>query len=89
VPIGCERHEQAIAAAKAAIELDDQCVDPYLILAASSVALDRTEDARWAAGRVLKLKPAFKLADYAASQPYKERNQLSRLLNQLRSAGLA
>jgi TolB-like protein len=86
---GCERHEQAIAAAKRAIELDDQSVDPYLILAASSVALDHTEEAKWAAGKLLRLKPEFKLADYAASQPYKELKQLDRLLHQLRSAGLA
>jgi hypothetical protein len=86
---GSERDEEAVAAAKAAIELDDQSVDPHLILAASSVALGHTEEARWAAEKVLKLKPGFRLADYAASQPYKEQKQLDRLLDQLRSAGLA
>jgi hypothetical protein len=49
----------------------------------------RTEEARRAAGRVLELKPAFKLADYAASQPYKDRGHLDRLLDRLKAAGLA
>ena len=83
-----ERYEEAVAAAKTAIELDEFRVDPYLILAASSVILDHSEEARWAAQKVLKLKPEFSLAEFAKSQPYKEPRDLDRLINQLRSAGL-
>ncbi len=86
---GAERHEEAIAAAKAAIELDDRHVEPYLVLAASDVGSGRAEEAHRAAEKVLKLKPGFRLAEYAVSQPYKDQKRLNRLLDQLRSAGLA
>ena len=85
---GSERHEEAIAAANTAIELDATRIDPYLVLAASHVVLGHGEDARWASDKVRKLKPAFSLADFATSQPYKDQNHLDRLLDQLRTAGL-
>ena len=85
---GSKRYEEAIAAAKTAIELDENHIDPYLILAASNVVLERTEDAHWAAEKVRKLKPAFNLADFATSQPYKDQTRLNRLTDQLRIAGL-
>ena len=44
-----DRRNEAIVAAEAAIDLDDQSVDPYLILAAANAALGHTEEARWAA----------------------------------------
>jgi tetratricopeptide (TPR) repeat protein len=85
---GSERFEEAVAAAKTAIELDECRVDPYLILAASSAVLDYSEEARWAAQKVLKLKPEFSLAQFAESQPYKEQRDLDHLIDQLRSVGL-
>ena len=85
---GSERYEEAIAAAKTAIELDENHIDPYLILAASNVALEHSEDAHWAAAKVRKLKPAFSLADFAISQPYRDQTYLNRLTDQLRTAGL-
>jgi len=85
---GAGRFEEAIASARATIDLDGQRVDPYLMLAASAVALGRMEEARWAAERVTKLKPGFALQEYGASQTYKDAGQLDRLLNHLRDAGL-
>ncbi len=58
---GCERHEAAVAAARTDIDLNGEDVDPYLILAASNVALGCTEDARRAVEPVLKLMPEFRL----------------------------
>jgi adenylate cyclase len=85
---GAGRHEEAVAAAKTALELDDKRVEPHLILAAANAALGHIEEARRAAEKLLKLKPAFRLAEYALSQPYKEQKHLDRLLDQLRTAGL-
>lgn len=82
------RYEEAIAAAKTAIDLDDTHIDPHLMLAAANAALGHGEEARWAAERVRSLKPTFTLEDYAASQPYKDPQHLNRLLGQLRTAGL-
>lgn len=86
---GCARHEEAIAAARAAIDLNEQDIDPHLILTASNVALGRSEEARSAAQKVRLLKPDFDLTAFAASQPYKDPNVLDELLTRLRSAGLA
>ena len=85
---GSERHEEAVAAAKTAIELDQRNVDPYLVLAASSVVLGDSEEARRAARIVLKLQPNFSLAAFAESQPYKDQKHLDRLMDQLKIAGL-
>ena len=82
------RHEEAVAAARAAIELSDDKVGPYLTIAASSDALGRAEDARWAAQEALRVKPEFNLGEYAESQPYKEQKDLDRLISRLRNAGL-
>jgi TolB-like protein len=85
---GCGRYGEAIAAAKASIALNDNNIDPYLVLAAASAALGRAGDARRAAEHVLKLKPGFSLKEFAESQPYKDRKDLEALLGQLESAGL-
>jgi class 3 adenylate cyclase/tetratricopeptide (TPR) repeat protein len=85
---GAERYEAAIAAAKTAIDLDEHSVDPYLILAASNGVLGNTQAARSGAEKALKLRPDFSLAEFTASQPYKDQQQLDRLLAALKSAGL-
>ena len=85
---GSERHEEAIAAAKTSIELDARSVDPYLIMAASSVVQGHGEEARQAARNVLKLQPDFSLAAFADSQPYKDQKHLDRLTDQLRTSEL-
>jgi len=85
---GSERHEEAIIAARASIELDETNLDSYLILTASNQILGHPEEAQLAAKQVLKLKPEFSIAEFAKSQPYKEQGRLDRLTTQLRSAGL-
>ncbi len=85
---GAERYEDAIAAAKTAINLDERSVDCYLILTAANEVLGNTQEARSGAEKILKLEPEFNLAAFAASQPYKDQQQLDRLLTPLKSAGL-
>jgi tetratricopeptide (TPR) repeat protein len=83
-----ERCEEAMAAAKDAIELDPNKFEPYLILAACAVVLGQAEEAQRAAQRVRALKPGFNLAAFADTQPYKDRKYLDHLVDQLRTAGL-
>ena len=85
---GCARYEDAIDTAKAMIELDQQNVEPYLIMAASQAALDRIDEARQTARAIKELEPQFELGEYAKSQPYKERDDLERFSAHLRTAGL-
>jgi class 3 adenylate cyclase/tetratricopeptide (TPR) repeat protein len=85
---GSGRYDEAIEAAKSAIEIDEKNVDPYLVLAESSIALGRSEEARQAASVVKKIQPEFSLEKFAKSQPYKDPDRLDQLLGQLRQAGL-
>jgi adenylate cyclase len=85
---GSERYEEAVAAAKTAIEVDESRVDPYVILSAASVILDQVDEARQAAEKVLEVKPDFNLSEFAEAQPYKKQRDLDRLIDQLRFAGL-
>jgi tetratricopeptide (TPR) repeat protein len=85
---GAERYEEAMAAARDAIELNTEMMEPYVILAACAVALGNVEEARGAVRKVRDLKPGFSLEDFAALQPYRDPKHLDRLLDQLRTAGL-
>ena len=82
------RYDEAIAAARASLELRPDDIDPLLILAASQVALGNTAEAQSAANRVKKLDPEFRLAEFAATQPYRNPEDLERLLERLRVVGL-
>ncbi len=84
---GAERYEEAIAAARDAIQLDPSKPEPYVILAACAVAVGHVEEAQQSVQKVLTLKPEFNLAAFARSQPYKDQKHLDRLLDQLGSAG--
>ena len=82
------RHADAITAANASLQLRADDIDPLLILAASNVARGNLDHARDAATRVRDLDPSFKLSNFAATQPYRDPNDLERLLDRLRQAGL-
>jgi class 3 adenylate cyclase/tetratricopeptide (TPR) repeat protein len=85
---GAERYEDAIVAAKDSIALDPRKLEPHVILAACAAVLGQSEEARRAVRNVRSLNPAFSLAEFAKSQPYKDRKHLDRLLDRLRTAGL-
>ena len=82
------RHADAIAAARASLQLREDDIDPWLILAASNVAQGNLDEAREAAARVRDLDSSFSLDDYAATQPYRDPADLERLLGRLREAGI-
>ena len=83
---GC--YPEAIAAATASLQLRNDDVDPMLILAAASVAQGSLNEAREIAARVKRRDPAFRLTEYAATQPYRNSQDLERLIGGLRQAGL-
>ena len=85
---GCGRYEDAVASAEVSIALNENNLDPYLVLAAANAALGRADEARRAVEQVLRLKPEFKVEEFAESQPYKDGKDLEALLDQLRRAGL-
>jgi TolB-like protein len=79
---------EAIAAATASLQLRNDDIDPMLILAAASVAQGSLDEACEIAARVKQLDPTFRLTEFSATQPYKNRQDLERLIGRLREAGL-
>ena len=82
------RFEEAAAAAEASLQLRQEDVDPLLILTASRVAQGRLDDAREVAAQVRRIEPDFDLAAFGTTQPYRNEQDLERLLDRLRDAGL-
>ena len=85
---GCGRFEEAVDAARTCLESDPESVDALLIMAAGSIALGRTAQAREAAETVRRVKPGFTRAGYAAAESYKDPRHLQQMLEMLERAGL-
>jgi hypothetical protein len=60
----------------------------HKFLAATYVALGRSDDAEWAAAELQTLIPDFALKQEAASAPYKDRAVFDLYIERLRKAGL-
>jgi adenylate cyclase len=86
---GCERYYEAIAAAKDAIDLQGKDVSPHVFFVASAVALGRTDEAKRGVEDLLQINRDFQLADFAESQPYRQKDTLNRLIDRLHTAGLS
>jgi adenylate cyclase len=86
---GCDRFEEAVAAAQDSVELESVDLSPYLYLAASYAAMNRMEEAQRAAMKVREKEPDFTLDEFAQSQPYKNPNTMDLLISRLNSAGFS
>jgi adenylate cyclase len=85
---GAGRHEEAIAAAHAIIELNRDALDAWLILAAAESAMGNSAGAHAAMNEVLRVKPDLTLDAYLETQPYAGEESLDELADRLRAAGL-
>ena len=85
---GAGRHEEAIAAAHAIIEVNKDALDAWLVLAAAESAIRNRAAARAAMDEVLRLKPDLSLNAYLETQPYAGMERLEELADRLRWAGL-
>jgi tetratricopeptide (TPR) repeat protein len=82
------QYEKAIEMClKALIGHPDQLL-PYLTLAASYSSLDRAEEARKTVEEILRIHPGFSLEYHANTTPFKNQEELDKLINALRKAGL-
>lgn len=85
---GAGRHEEAIAVAHAIIELNEDALDAWLVLAAAESAMGNSSAARAAMDQVLRVKPGVTLDAYLETQPYVGKERLEELAGRLRWAGL-
>ncbi len=82
------RYDEAVTAAEASLRLRSDDIDPMLFLTAAKVAQGNLDQAREAAARVMRLDPGFRLAEFAETQPYRNPDDLARLIGRLHEAGL-
>jgi adenylate cyclase len=82
------RHEEAIAAAKQAVQRGPQSIFSHIALAASCSTAGRDLEAQAAAAEVLKINPKFSLEQFAKTLPDRDRVQVDRYIDALRKAGL-
>ncbi len=78
----------SIPAASEAARLNPQQIDARLILCSDYALLDRVEQAREFAQEIVSLDPAFSIARFGKTQPYKDAAALEHLIVALRKAGL-
>ena len=84
----CGEVELSIPTAKESLRLNPQNNDARLILCSDyKLAADHVQAQR-VANEIIDSDPAFRLSDYAISQPYKNPAALERLIGTLREAGL-
>jgi len=84
----CGEVELSIPSAKESLRLNPQNNDARLILCSDYELTADHGRARRVADDIIASDPAFRLSDYAKSQPYKNPAVLDRLMNVLREAGL-
>ena len=82
------RYEEAIAVAKKAVEQEPNDTLAYMVLSSSYQLGGREDEARAAAGEILRINPAFSLEMLAKTTPHKDRAVAERFIEALRKAGL-
>jgi adenylate cyclase len=82
------RHEEAISAAKQAVQRGPDHISSHIALALAYSAAGRDLEARAAAAEVLKINPRFSLKQYARGLIHLDPLQADRYINDLRKVGL-
>jgi adenylate cyclase len=80
--------DRSIAAAREACRLDDRYMDALVTLCSDYLLSGNKDEARDIARKIMTLDPGFRVAGFAARQPYKHKATLSNLVEALRAAGL-
>lgn len=80
--------EKAIDSLQEAIFRNDNYLNAHLYLAATYASFGRQSDAEWEVEKILALDPEFSLDYWGATQPYRTRARLERLVGDMRKAGL-
>jgi serine/threonine protein kinase/tetratricopeptide (TPR) repeat protein len=85
----CEQPEEAIGAARGAIELSPDNLEVQVILAGALAAAGHPDQADSSLQEIRRIKKDFSLDGFAGSQPFKDPADLDRMLADLRAAGLS
>ena len=83
------QYKEAIAAGKEARNRGPNDIFSHILLAATYIEFGRVEDAQASAAEILRIKPNFTLEWLAKMLPWKNKDDLNRLIEDLRKAGLS
>ena len=84
----CQQADEAVDAARGAIELSPENLENHVVLAGALAAAGHPDQAASALQEIHRLKKDFSLDEFATSQPFKDPADLDRMLGDLRAAGL-
>ncbi|MGH6946323.1 MAG: tetratricopeptide repeat protein, partial [Kiloniellales bacterium] len=82
------RYDDAVEVLEWRLRNDPNSGEALILLAASQSAAGRPEKAKVALARFLAPRPAYTLGHYASGEFYKKAEDLNRVLDALRKAGL-
>lgn len=81
--ISAKRYDDALAALRKAVQIDAESPLVYLTLAVTYSFLDRQKEAEAAAKQFMKLNPAFSLEEFAERLPYKNPDDVKKIVGAL------
>jgi non-specific serine/threonine protein kinase len=84
----CQEADEAIDAARGAIELSPDNLENHVVLAGALTAAGHPDRVASTLEEIHRIKKDFSLDAFAASQPFKDPADLNRMLADLRAAGL-
>jgi len=85
----CQQPDEAIDAARGAIELAPDNLEAHVVLAGALAAAGHADDVAPELQEIHRIKKDFSLEGFATSQPFKDPADLDRMLADLRGAGLS
>ena len=86
--LSARRYEEALSALKRAVKIDSESPLVYLTLAVTYSFLDRQIEAEAAAKQFMRLNPAFSLEQFAKRLPYKNPDDVKRIVAALNKLGV-
>jgi adenylate cyclase len=82
------RYEEAVAVCRQLIQIKPNYIYPHLTLAATYAEMEKMEEARAEVSEVLRINPKYTVRLVPRSFPWKDQDELDRLADSLRKAGL-
>jgi adenylate cyclase len=83
-----DRHAEAITTASEATRIDPDYMYAYHVLAVAHAEVGQIEEARAAAGNMLRIEPKWSLRTFVTSQPFRDDTLRLRMMEGFRKAGL-
>ena len=81
------QHDKAIESLENASFRNENYLNAHIYLAATYASDNQMENASWEVEKVMVLDPEFSLRYWASTQPYRSKERLERMINDLRKAG--